>query len=214
MAKKSFLLVGGLGFVGKNLSEYLVERGHTLTIFDLKTPSAEEAALLERLGIIFIQGSVLDEDLVLKVVRDGKFDGVYNLASFVGIKNYIARAADVILTTINGTHNVAKACAATNTHLLFTSTSEVLGKNPDTPWTEDADRVYGSTNVDRWSYGSSKGVAEQLLVGMARQVDLSFTIIRFFNVYGPYPNPIFENFSSSTFIHSFSVNYSKKCLSF
>ncbi len=188
---KNFLLIGGLGFVGKNLSSMLCSQNNTVKIIDIKQPSKYEEDFLNRNNIDYIQGNIIDESFTSREIINGDFDGVYHLASFVGIKNYISNPSEVILTTIQGTLNVARACIEANSHMLFTSTSEVLGKNPDTPWTEDADRVYGSTTVDRWSYGSSKGVAEQLIIGLSKSTDLSFTIIRFFNIYGSHQNPIF-----------------------
>ena len=188
---KKFLLIGGLGFVGKNLSSMLSSQNHVVEIIDIKEPSAYEEDFLNKNKINYIKGNVIDASFTSKEIINGDFDGVYHLASFVGIKNYISNPSEVILTTIQGTLNVARACIEANTHMMFTSTSEVLGKNPRTPWKEDADRVYGATSVDRWSYGSSKGVAEQLIIGLSKSTNLSFTIIRFFNIYGCYQNPIF-----------------------
>ena len=75
--------------------------------------------------------------------------------------------------------------------ILFTSTSEVYGRNPAVPWSEDGDRVLGATTVDRWSYAASKGVCEQMLYGVHRKTGLPFSIVRFFNVYGPRQTPIY-----------------------
>ena len=75
--------------------------------------------------------------------------------------------------------------------ILFTSTSEVYGRNPAVPWSEDGDRVLGATSVDRWSYAASKGVCEQMLYGVHRKTGLPFSIVRFFNVYGPRQTPIY-----------------------
>jgi UDP-glucose 4-epimerase len=59
------------------------------------------------------------------------------------------------------------------------------------PWSEDGDRVLGATSVDRWSYAASKGVCEQMLYGVHRKTGLPFSIVRFFNVYGPRQTPIY-----------------------
>mgnify|MGYP001223718266 FL=1 len=78
-----------------------------------------------------------------------------------------------------------------NIRMLFTSTSEVYGRNPDVPWQEDADRVLGPTNVDRWSYSTSKALCEHMLFGVHHKDHWPMSIVRFFNVYGPRQNPIY-----------------------
>jgi len=75
--------------------------------------------------------------------------------------------------------------------VVFASTSEVFGKNPNPPWAEDDDRVLGSTGTARWSYSTSKGMAEHLVFAMYAAHSLPVTVVRYFNVYGPRQNPIF-----------------------
>ena len=45
---KKFLLVGGLGFVGKNLSSMLCSQNHTVKIIDIKQPSKYEEDFLNK----------------------------------------------------------------------------------------------------------------------------------------------------------------------
>lgn len=188
---KKYLIIGGLGFVGKNLSLYLKELGHSFDILDIKDPDKQEQQFLNDLEITYIKGDVRDIKILRNIFSNNSYDGVFHLASYVGIRHYISMPEEVIMTTIAGTLNVAQACYENNIHLLFTSTSEVLGKNNQVPWKENANRVYGSSDIERWSYGSSKGVAEQLILGLSKTKKLSATIIRFFNIYGNYQNPIF-----------------------
>ncbi len=75
--------------------------------------------------------------------------------------------------------------------MVFASTSEVFGKNPNPPFAEDDDRVLGSTRTARWSYSTSKAMAEHLLFAMHSAHGLPVTVVRYFNVYGPRQNPIF-----------------------
>jgi UDP-glucose 4-epimerase len=92
---------------------------------------------------------------------------------------------------IIGTRQLIALCVEHGVRILFTSTSEVYGRNPAVPWKEDGDRVLGATSVDRWSYAASKGVCEQMLYGVHRKTGLPFSIVRFFNVYGPRQTPIY-----------------------
>jgi nucleoside-diphosphate-sugar epimerase len=75
--------------------------------------------------------------------------------------------------------------------VVFASTSEVFGKNPNPPFSEDDDCVLGSTKTARWSYSTSKAMAEHLVFAMHAAYGLPVTVVRYFNVYGPRQNPIF-----------------------
>ena len=90
-----------------------------------------------------------------------------------------------------GTRNVLELSQRHGTRVVFASTSEVFGKNPNPPFAEDDDRVLGSTKTARWSYSTSKAMAEHLVFAMHSAYGLPVTVVRYFNVYGPRQNPIF-----------------------
>ncbi|MBY8853605.1 NAD-dependent epimerase/dehydratase family protein, partial [Saccharothrix sp. MB29] len=96
-------------------------------------------------------------------------DMIYHLAAVVGVDQYLARPLDVIDINLSGTRNVLEAARNTGARLVLSSTSEVFGKNPAVPWAEDSDRVLGPTSLDRWSYSSSKALAEHVTFAFARQ---------------------------------------------
>ena len=66
-----------------------------------------------------------------------------------------------------------------------------FGKNPNITWKENDDRILGSTNIDRWSYSTSKALCEHMLFGMYHKHKWPMSIVRFFNVYGPRQKPIY-----------------------
>lgn len=184
-------MIGGCGFVGVNISAELKRRGDDVVIMDNLTYSQDaNLAYLKSLGVEVRNGDVRDVDALRREIGSG-VDGVFHLASVVGIKNYIASTRALIDVNINGAANVADICAELGVKVLFTSTSEVLGRNPSSPWPENADRVYGSPEVDRWAYGVSKGLAEQIFNVSARHAGLKMVITRYFNVYGPFQRPYF-----------------------
>jgi UDP-glucose 4-epimerase len=85
---------------------------------------------------------------------------------------------------VNGTQNILKAAYKYNKKVVFSSTSEVYGRNPKVPWREDDDRVLGATTIDRWCYSTSKAVGEHFCFAY-HKLGLPVTVVRFFNVYGP-----------------------------
>jgi nucleoside-diphosphate-sugar epimerase len=186
-----YLLIGGGGFVGVNISAALREKGDDVVVMDNLTYSQDEnIGYLESLGVEIKNGDVRDLDGLRREISGG-FDGVFHLASVVGIKHYLSSTRNLIDVNINGAVNVADVCAESGIKVLFTSTSEVLGRNTAIPWNENADRVYGAPDVDRWAYGVSKGLAEQIFNVAVRTAGLKMIITRYFNIYGPYQRPYF-----------------------
>jgi UDP-glucose 4-epimerase len=97
----------------------------------------------------------------------------------------------VLDVNVIGTRNVLELSRQHGTRVVFASTSEVFGKNPNPPFAEDDDRVLGSTKTARWSYSTSKAMAEHLVFAMHSAYELPVTVVRYFNVYGPRQAPIF-----------------------
>ena len=189
---KKALITGGAGFVGSHLTDALLVEGQEVTVFDFlplkRTVNLSSAKTHSR--FTFIEGDIRNKAALEKVFSK-KFDTVYHLASIVGVHRYMDDPLGLIDITVIGTRNVAELAQKYETQIVYTSTSEVYGKNPKVPWDEDDDRVLGSTNVDRWSYSASKGLSEQMLLGLHKKTGHPVTIVRFFNAYGPRQNPIF-----------------------
>jgi dTDP-alpha-D-glucuronic acid decarboxylase len=181
------VVTGGCGFVGSHLAQALIGRGDEVTVFDTAPP--------DQLSMItdharHVEGDIRHADSLARAITPG-VDVVYHLASVVGVDQYLARPLDVIDITLTGTRNVLDLALRAGASVVLASTSEVFGKNPQVPWAEDADRVLGPTTADRWTYASSKALAEHITFAYARQHALAATIVRYFNVYGPRQRPAF-----------------------
>lgn len=191
MSGNIVMVTGGSGFIGSHLVEALLP-DNQVHVFDV-VPLDDAVNLREvkrHPNLRYVQGDIRDRDAFRKFwISDA--DVIYHLASVVGIKNYIADPLKLIEIIIGGTRTLLELARDFGTKVLFASTSEIYGKNPSTPWDETSDRVLGPTSIDRWSYSSSKAVCEHMLYGAYRQWKVPFSIVRFFNVYGPRQNPYF-----------------------
>ena len=161
------LVTGGAGFIGSHLVDRLVEAGwRTVAVDDLSTGSYRNIRhLLDNPKFEFVQGSVLDRDLVGRLVSET--DVVYHLAAAVGVQLIVDRPLQSMIT------------------ILVCSTSEIYGKNQNGPFKEDDDRVLGSTRKLRWSYSTSKAVDEILAFVYHRELRLPAVVVRLFNTAGP-----------------------------
>jgi dTDP-alpha-D-glucuronic acid decarboxylase len=185
------VVTGGYGFVGSHLVTALLARGDSVTVFDLpREPREGDIDFAQNPNFRFVPGTITDL-AALEHAITADVDIVFHLASVVGVQKYVDDPLQVVDVIVMGTRNVLDLCHRYGTRLVFTSTSEVYGKNPNTPWTEDGDRVLGSTKTARWSYSTSKAMAEHLVFGMHSSFGLPATVVRYFNVYGPRQNPIF-----------------------
>ncbi|MFC5751899.1 NAD-dependent epimerase/dehydratase family protein [Actinomadura rugatobispora] len=182
------VVTGGCGFVGAHLAEALVERGDDVTIVDNVPPPGHLGRLRE--DAAFVQADMRDPEALAHAIRPG-VDVVYHMASVVGVDRYLSRPLDVIDINCGGTRNVLDLVARTGAAVLVASTSEVFGKNPAVPWPEDGDRVLGPTSADRWTYSTSKAMAEHMTYAFAGQHGVAATIVRYFNVYGPRQRPAY-----------------------
>jgi UDP-glucose 4-epimerase len=179
------VVTGGCGFLGGHLVDRLVRQGDEVIVFDRGAPSPDQTT-----AATYIRGDICDARHLTAVITK-EIDVVYHLAAIVGVDRYVDRPLDVIDVNLIGTRNVLEMAERADVKVVVASTSEVFGKNPEVPWSEESDRVLGSTSIERWSYSTSKALAEHLTFAFIRQHGLTATIVRYFNIYGPRQRPAF-----------------------
>jgi len=175
------LITGGSGFLGSHLADAFLARGDQVTCLDMG-PIQKVAHLEDNPDFIYVHDSVLNDDMVDAQVA--RADLIYHLAAVVGVEHYVADPYKVLNVNVNGTQNVLRAAHKYDKKVVFSSTSEVYGRNPKIPWSEDDDRVLGSTQIDRWCYSTSKAVGEHFCFAYAK-MGLRVVVVRYFNIYGP-----------------------------
>lgn len=178
------LVTGGAGFIGSHLVERLLRLGHEVVVLDDLTTGHTRflETVLHHPNHTFVQGSVIDRALIRQAIAS--CDVVYHLAAVLGVKNTVDDPLKVIAANLDGTRVVVEEAFAKGIKVVFASTSEVYGKSQALPFHEDADRVLGSTTVNRWCYATAKAMDEHLCLAYAGK-GLSVVILRYFNAYGP-----------------------------
>jgi UDP-glucose 4-epimerase len=176
---RTMLVTGGAGFMGSHVAEHLLKAGHRVVVLDDLSGGFEQNVPA---ASIFVQGSILDHDLVDHLFAKYKFDHVYHLAAYAaeGLSHFIKRfnynnnligSVNLINASIN--HNVKT--------FVFTSSIAVYGAG-QSPMTE------AMIPVPEDSYGIAKLAVEQELRVSHEMFGLDYIIFRPHNVYGERQN--------------------------
>lgn len=122
------LLTGGSGDVGTLLTRDLLAQGHEVTNIDMAMPKIS--------GGTFIQGSILDRNLLAHVMKD--VDCVIHIAAWHGIHEKTKSPADFHDLNVTGTFNTLQAAADAGVKkFIFISSTSV----------DDATGIYGHTKL-------------------------------------------------------------------
>lgn len=186
------LVTGAAGFVGRHLIEHLVsQRDDEIIATDIVDEPPEKYQGHVGQQVTYKTGDVTDEAFLDYLLAE-PFDRIYHLAAVVGVDEYVKNPLHIADVNIIATRNIIDRVRETDVRFVFTSTSEIYGKNPEVPWSEDSDRVIGPPTIDRWSYSTGKGAAEHMIKGVADgENPFTATVIRPFNLYGPGQRPKF-----------------------
>jgi UDP-glucose 4-epimerase len=92
---------------------------------------------------------------------------------------------DTLMKSVRGSNVVMHAATRSGVRVLFSSTSEVYGKQSHKVLNEQDDLIFGSPSKGRWTYAIAKSFGEALIHGYHRQRGATATIVRLFNCVGP-----------------------------
>jgi len=178
-----YFVTGGAGFIGSFLAESLIDRGDQLIVLD--DFSTGRLSNLKNVvsDIEVINGSILDKNLVDKLVT--RSDQIIHLAASLGVLNIVNKPLESLKTNLTGSEIVLEAANSQRKPVLLASTSEIYGKNSKLQLNEEDDRILGHPLKSRWSYSEAKAIDESLAYFYYLNERLPIRIVRLFNTVGP-----------------------------
>ncbi len=127
----------------------------------------------------FVEGSIVDTDLMARAMEEHAVEGVVHLAGFKYAGVSVERPLHTYTQNVTGTVNLLEAMQRTGVKsMVFSSSAATFG-------TPDVELVTEETETRPESpYGESKLIGEWVIRDQARATGLRHTSLRYFNVVG------------------------------
>ena len=188
----NILVTGGAGFIGSHLCEFLLGRGDSVVALDCLndyySPAIKRNNIEVALGsdkYSFVEGDILDEELLPSVFDQNEFDVVVHLAARAGVRPSLVDPLLYEQVNCRGTLNILEQLKRKDIkRLVFASSSSVYGNTKTIPFKEDV-------KIDRpvSPYAATKAAGELYCHNYFHLYGISATCLRFFTVYGPRQRP-------------------------
>lgn len=179
-----FLVTGGAGFIGSNLCEALLNKGHKVRCLDdlSNGHQANVDMFIDNPNYSFIKGDIKDLDTCIKACEGVDF--VLNQAAWGSVPRSIEMPLFYEQTNIKGTLNMLEAARQNNVKkFVYASSSSVYGDEPNLPKQEGREGNLLSP------YALTKHVNEEYAKLYTRLYGLDTYGLRYFNVFGRRQDP-------------------------
>ena len=178
------LVTGGAGYIGSHTVVELLNAGYEVVVIDNLSNSSEES--LKRVeqitgkSVDFIQGDILDGELLDKIFTENQIDSVIHFAGLKAVGESVQIPLRYYENNITGTIVLCEAMARNNVkNMVFSSSATVYGDSHTVPITEDFPT--GATNP----YGRSKLFIEEILRDLyVSDNEWNIALLRYFNPVG------------------------------
>ena len=181
----SWLVTGGAGYIGSHVVQAFLDAGITPVVID--DLSSGHADFVPK-GVVFVQGTILDTDLVTRTLTENACEGVVHLAGFKYAGVSVSRPLHTYDQNVTGTVSLLRAMQSVGVHnYVFSSSASVYG-------TPDVDQVTEQTPTAPESpYGQTKLIGEWLAGDIAKvDPQWRYTNLRYFNVVGSGSDALYD----------------------
>jgi dTDP-glucose 4,6-dehydratase len=181
----NIIVTGGAGFIGSNFVHFVYKERPDwhITVLDALTYAGNRANLdgLDPARVTFVQGNIMDAELVNKLVSEN--DAIIHYAAESHNDNSLDNPRPFLDTNIIGTYTILEAVRKHGKRLHHISTDEVYGDlELDDPAKFTENTPYNPSSP----YSSTKAGSDLLVRAWIRSFGVQATISNCSNNYGPY----------------------------
>jgi len=170
------LITGGAGYIGSHMVLALRDAGKPIVVLDDLSTGFREAVPAD---VPLVVGDVADRALVMRTAAAHSVDAVVHFAARISAPESVRDPFGYYAANTAKTSALLEALTAAGVRrVIFSSTAAVYGLAPPTPTSENAPTDPASP------YGASKLMSERILRDGAAAHDLSYVVLRYFNVAG------------------------------
>ena len=178
-----YLVTGGAGFIGTNLTKQLLAEGHQVRVLDNYAGGKKEERFQN--GAEYIDGDIRKMDDLNSAMQS--IDGIFHMAALPRVTFSVEHPQETHDVNVNGTLNVLLAARDNGVkRVVFSSSSSTYGDQPREayPLVED-----GIVKRPIAPYALHKYIGEHYCRIFSELYNLETVSLIYFNVYGPYADP-------------------------
>ena len=184
MKRKNFLVTGGTGFIGSNISNFLVKKNCNVKIFDNNSRGSIKKIKNFKKKIKFIKGDIRNKKLLNKALKNT--DAVIHLAYINGTKYFYSKPVLVLDVAIKGIINIIDGCIKNKIKELYLASSSEIYQTPKKIPTDEKESLKIPNIFNpRYSYSGGKIITELMGIHYGKKYFKKLIIFRPHNVYGP-----------------------------
>ncbi len=185
---KKFIVTGGLGFIGSNLVEHLLQKGYYVINIDKVSYASNFYNTKEFKNnkfYKFIKVDISNKKKMGQIIKKYKPKCIFNLAAETHVDRSIDRSENFIQTNIKGVHTLLEILIKNKKiKFIHVSTDEVFG-NVKKNLRTDENSAYRPLNP----YAATKAASDHLINSYVNTYNLKAIITNCCNNYGPKQNP-------------------------
>ncbi|MEU0602600.1 UDP-glucose 4-epimerase GalE [Streptomyces sp. NPDC006393] len=172
----TWLITGGAGFIGAHVVRAMLAAGEHVAVYDDLSTGDRKRVPDE---VSFVEGSVLDAELLLTTLADLQVSGIVHLAAKKQVGESVERPLHYYRENVQGLQTLLRAAADAGVQrFLFSSSAAVYGM-------PDVDLVTENTPCAPVNpYGETKLAGEWLVRAAGRAHGMTTACLRYFNVAG------------------------------
>ena len=187
----TYFVTGCAGFIGAQVTQQLLEQGHTVVGIDNLNAYYDVGLKRHRLQNLqassqfyFYEKDICDEAAVAAIFQQHSFDAVFNLAARAGVRYSMVNPQVYLQTNEAGNLNLLEHVKIHQVPKYILASTSSLYAGQEMPFLESL-----PVNTPISPYAASKKSAEMMAYSYHHLYGIDVSVVRYFTVYGPAGRP-------------------------